>query len=1051
MTRLFTMTLTVLCILNSTLLTAQMDCNITVDAGNDVTICDAPQAVALSGTISGDYIEASWEPANLLDNPNSLTPTATITETTTFTFTVRSFSEENLIFNGDFNEGDTGFTSDYEHGTGGPFGLLSMEGLYAIANNAEDTHTLFPNCGEHTGDGGDMMVVNASGLPNNVWCQTITVEPNTEYAFSAWITSVSSQNPAELLFQINGVQLGELINPTAIICAWQQFYAIWDSGNATTAEICLINVNNDPAGNDFALDDLAFNPVCITTDEITIEVPELNADWTSPGMVCNNSGAITLNDLLDADATSGGTWTVAGTGQNTITPSDYSSPTILNVVYEVTQGPCSESVAHNINIILPPQPTFELPDEACIDEAFTLTYTGNGSGAASYNWNFGGLSADPGNGQGPQMLSTATPGTYTVVLDVTQNGCTSQPFSQSVTVVEPPLSTLDVSCSSTANSVEFEWPASAEVTAFFVNVTSGQTGVPTSQTSYRVDNLTPGETVEIEITAFFVNGPCGSGTFTASCTAVNCPTMTASLSGGGAICSGESSTVTLNLMGDPGPYNVTYDLGGSTTSLTNVGNTENITLSPTTTSVFSIVSITNTNNPNCSIALPTPISIEVDEPLFAGTAQIVAPICEGDGSTEFILFNLLDNADGGGIWTETSAIPSTDNAFSAPWGSFDPSGQVAGTYTFTYTLNEGTNCPESSTELSIVIGETPIADAGEDIDIGCNPDIPAIGGSNTSMGGNLMYTWETSDGGNLATPDMPTTEIDAPGTYTLTVRNTTTGCSAVDMITITESGEAPEIFTTTTDASCAMPNGGSIRIDSVVGGMEPYSFSLNGAPFTSDTVFEGLSAGAFTLVVEDVLGCQSSIEDQIEGEAEISVAIIAENGQADPIVEAGIPFKLNLLLSDPTVTIDTIIWTPEIPGCDGCSNPAVTPLTTTTFSVMVITSDGCTATDLITLSVETKERIFIPNAFSPNDDGFNDVFFVQAGPEVAQITEFQIMDRWGNQVFEAKNTPANDASFGWDGSFNGKQLNPGVFVYYIELELFGGNRVIKAGAINLMQ
>ena len=210
------------------------NCNISIDLPPELIFCQAGQTSVLMPNIQGDYNTFEWSPTAGLSSPNSLTPTVIASGNTAYTLTVTGVSATELIFNGDFSSGDTGFTSDYIYGTGGGVGLLSNEGQYAITNNAGTTHNQFANCNDHTG-GGNMMVVNASGDASDLWCQDIAVTMNTSYSFSAWVTSVTSQNPAQLQFSVNGTALGTSFNASSNTCNWQQFSSEWASGNAISA------------------------------------------------------------------------------------------------------------------------------------------------------------------------------------------------------------------------------------------------------------------------------------------------------------------------------------------------------------------------------------------------------------------------------------------------------------------------------------------------------------------------------------------------------------------------------------------------------------------------------------------------------------------------------------------------------------------------------------------------------------------------------------------------------------------------------------------------
>jgi gliding motility-associated-like protein len=90
--------------------------------------------------------------------------------------------------------------------------------------------------------------------------------------------------------------------------------------------------------------------------------------------------------------------------------------------------------------------------------------------------------------------------------------------------------------------------------------------------------------------------------------------------------------------------------------------------------------------------------------------------------------------------------------------------------------------------------------------------------------------------------------------------------------------------------------------------------------------------------------------------------------------------------------------------------------------------------------VRKDRAVYIPNAFSPNGDGNNDIFYIHTGQEVASINIFKIYNRWGEVVYELNNFFANAPDQGWDGRFRGDFLNPGVFIYYAEV-LFKDGRI----------
>ena len=109
------------------------------------------------------------------------------------------------------------------------------------------------------------------------------------------------------------------------------------------------------------------------------------------------------------------------------------------------------------------------------------------------------------------------------------------------------------------------------------------------------------------------------------------------------------------------------------------------------------------------------------------------------------------------------------------------------------------------------------------------------------------------------------------------------------------------------------------------------------------------------------------------------------------------------------------------------------------------------AEDEIVVRVRKDRLIYIPNAFTPNDDGFNDLFMIHGGQGVKQIKTFRIFNRWGEILYEGYNFQPNDPDFGWNGKFKEERLNPGVFVYLAEVEFIDGRVEIYKGDVTLVR
>ncbi|MCO6486236.1 MAG: gliding motility-associated C-terminal domain-containing protein, partial [Saprospiraceae bacterium] len=96
------------------------------------------------------------------------------------------------------------------------------------------------------------------------------------------------------------------------------------------------------------------------------------------------------------------------------------------------------------------------------------------------------------------------------------------------------------------------------------------------------------------------------------------------------------------------------------------------------------------------------------------------------------------------------------------------------------------------------------------------------------------------------------------------------------------------------------------------------------------------------------------------------------------------------------------------------------------------------------LRAEDFPRVYIPNSFSPDEDGINDVFSVYGNAQVVGVRHLAIYDRWGNNLYFERHLPVNDPGVGWDGTFRGQIMDPGVYVYVVEVELAdGGTRLYK--------
>ncbi len=146
-------------------------------------------------------------------------------------------------------------------------------------------------------------------------------------------------------------------------------------------------------------------------------------------------------------------------------------------------------------------------------------------------------------------------------------------------------------------------------------------------------------------------------------------------------------------------------------------------------------------------------------------------------------------------------------------------------------------------------------------------------------------------------------------------------------------------------------------------------------------------------------------------------------------------------------------WTPTRDlSCTKCPEPISRPLKTVTYVVEARDTTGnCTVKDNITISVKACERVFIPDAFSPNNDGVNDMFIAYGANCAKQIKNMAIFSRGGQMVFSKQNLPLNNPNNGWDGTFNNKSLPADVYIYLMEIELGDGEVKTFSGDVTLVR
>ncbi|PHI21946.1 hypothetical protein CEQ90_01270 [Lewinellaceae bacterium SD302] len=304
----------------------------------------------------------------------------------------------------------------------------------------------------------------------------------------------------------------------------------------------------------------------------------------------------------------------------------------------------------------------------------------------------------------------------------------------------------------------------------------------------------------------------------------------------------------------------------------------------------------------------------------------------------------------------------------------------------------------------------------------------------TNNNGPANYVWSSGQ----STPDLTAL---APGEYTVTITDDS-DCAFVSTVEI-QDVDPISFSILTRDPVC---DNGIISIPETSGGTPPYSYAINARPFGQDSSFNNLGDGSYIVSVTDTNGCLKRDTLMLIDQP----GVLLDAGR-DLSIRLGDSIRINANIS--SLQDQALVWSPPLSlSCVDCLRPFARPVENTNY--LLTTTDtiiGCSRIDEVQILVDRTRRVYIPNAFSPNGDGVNDLFYVFSDAAVVEIKSFRVFNRWGSLLYEALNVPANDPRFGWDGTFNKKDLTGQVLVYTIEIEFLDGLTEIFKGDVTLLR
>ncbi len=659
---------------------------------------------------------------------------------------------------------------------------------------------------------------------------------------------------------------------------------------------------------------------------------------------------------------------------------------------------------------LGPTADFSLsPTPVCYGQEIAFTdasFFANGS-IVSYDWAFGqGASPSSASGPGPHNVSWNSLGNKSVVLTIeTNQGCLVtkvstlevEPCCDTYNEIEASAITSELDCpndesglinlsaTSNAEPLTFSWSNGS--------ITEDLNGLGQGNYSVTITNAASCE----EVFEFPINGPS---------LLQFSPQMVMPTCDGGQ----DGSLSIFPLGGNGAPYIINW---GNNLGSGNFLDSLSIGFYP----------VTVTDNQGCekdTIIEVVELVLELDPNI----SPITEPSCTGfsDGSIQVNISNGLPpyqyNFNNGNGYVSENVLNNIP----------------AGTYIV--DVLDANNC-EGQFEL-IVNEPPPLVLDIENNSISCYEAADGSLFANISGGvGGYGYSWNT----NEVSPEISNLDI---GWYYLTITDAN-GCIISDSSLMTQ---PPELFLEvirTKDVLCHGESNGLISV-LATGGTPGYMYSADGQNFQTDTLLSGLSAGDYTVVVEDANGCTAIAEATINQPPPLII-----DAGPDQTIQLGFSTDIESQLT-PFFWPVTYSWSPDLfIDCLDCPNVTVSPVNTTTYQVTVTDINGCTAIDEITIFLDKLRPVYIPNVFSPDNDGSNDFFTIFANQAAREIKMLRIYSRWGSLVYEGVNIPLNIPSQGWDGTFKGETLDPGVFAYYVEVEFIDGEIVLYEGDVTIIR
>lgn len=362
---------------------------------------------------------------------------------------------------------------------------------------------------------------------------------------------------------------------------------------------------------------------------------------------------------------------------------------------------------------------------------------------------------------------------------------------------------------------------------------------------------------------------------------------------------------------------------------------------------------------------------------------------------------------------------------------------VPGIYSPMLLMKETPNGCAAATTLTdkINIHANPVialSPAAPLVCLGSSVTLQASGGS--------VYEWSPATGLSNTNTATPAASPTSTTSYTVKVTDAI-GCYSTAPITVT----VIQPVTVSVNADTSVCKGDVVQLQAT--GAELYTWINNTSGLNSTQIANPVARPTetteYTITGSDIHHCFTDT-------ATVTIRTLplpSVDAGSDADVWVGNPAQLHATGSSDVISWN---WTPATYlSCTGCTDPVSSPQAQTTYTITVQNQYGCKASDNVTVKIFCDEgRVAIPNGFTPNNDGVNDVFIIKG---ISIVKHLVIYNRWGQKVFERNNFIAGDRSLCWDGNFNGYPAAEGTYVYFAELECPTGGKFARKGTVTLLR